>query len=99
VAKLRVAAQFIITRHPTVRDVLTPLVEHLQALVGSRMILHLLRHVAFLPPLLIPYPVLGKGQAEVEQGMVVARDVPHEDADLAVIDLASVATPLALHSY
>src|SRR5438093_13701717 len=29
--------------------------------------------------------------------MVVTRDVPHEDADLAVVDLASVATPLALH--
>jgi hypothetical protein len=29
--------------------------------------------------------------------MIVARDVPHEDADLAVVDLAPVATPLALH--
>ena len=35
-------------------------------------------------------------QAEVEQGMIVARDVPHEDADLAVVHLAPVATPLAL---
>src|SRR2546426_8561816 len=32
----------------------------------------------------------------IEQGMVVARDVSHEDAHLAVIDLAPVATPLAL---
>ena len=31
--------------------------------------------------------------------MVVARDVPHEDANLAVVDLAPVATPLALHSH
>jgi hypothetical protein len=29
--------------------------------------------------------------------MVGARDVPHEDADLAVVNLAPVATPLALH--
>jgi hypothetical protein len=35
---------------------------------------------------------------EVEQGMVVATDVAHEHADLAVIDLASVAAPLALHA-
>ena len=31
--------------------------------------------------------------------MIVARDVPHEDANLAVVDLAPVATPLALHPY
>ena len=31
--------------------------------------------------------------------MVMARDVPHEDADLAVVDLAPVATPLALHAH
>src|SRR6266478_10102804 len=31
--------------------------------------------------------------------MVVTRDVPHEDADLAVVDLAPVATPLALDAY
>jgi hypothetical protein len=31
--------------------------------------------------------------------MGVARDVPHEDAHLAVIDFASVAAPLALHAH
>src|SRR5215510_3713060 len=31
--------------------------------------------------------------------MVMARDVPHEDAHLAVIDFASVAAPLALHAH
>ena len=31
--------------------------------------------------------------------MVVRRDVAHEDADLAVIDLAPVAAPLALHPH
>ena len=31
--------------------------------------------------------------------MVVTRDVPHEDADLAGVDLAPVAAPLALHAH
>ena len=31
--------------------------------------------------------------------MVVARDVRHEDAHLAVIDFAAVAAPLALHAH
>src|SRR5215831_11244359 len=31
--------------------------------------------------------------------MVVARDILHEHADLAVVDLAPVATPLALHAH
>jgi hypothetical protein len=47
-------------------------------------------------PVRIACPVLGQGHAEVEHGMVAARDVPHND-DLAGIDLAPVATPLALH--
>jgi hypothetical protein len=29
--------------------------------------------------------------------MVVAEHVPHEDPDLAVVDFAAVAAPLALH--
>src|SRR5262245_17490681 len=47
-------------------------------------------------PWLVPGPVLGQGQAKVEQGMVTATDVPHEDTHLAVVDLAPVAAPLAL---
>src|SRR5262249_13726867 len=97
VAKPRVAPQFIVPRHPTVRDLLAPQVEHLYALLLPRVIPHLRRHVACLASLLVPCPLLGQGEAEVEQGMVVARDVPHEDADLAVVDLTPVATPLALH--
>jgi hypothetical protein len=31
--------------------------------------------------------------------MVVARDVAHENAHLAVVDLAPVATPLTLDAY
>src|SRR5688572_19902842 len=81
----------------TAQHLITPRVEHLQTLLLSRVIPHLRWDMACLTPWLIPCPGLGQGQAEVEQGMVVARDVSHEDAYLAVVDLASVATPLALH--
>jgi hypothetical protein len=91
-----VAAQLIVTCHPTVRDVLTPLVQHLQALLGPRVILHLRRDMACLAPWLVPGPVLGQGQAKVEQGMIAATDVAHEDAHLAVVDLAAVPAPLTL---
>ena len=89
----------IIACHPAVGHLLTPHVQHFQALLVPRLILHLQGHVAFLTPSLVPCPVLGQGQAKVEQGMVVATDVPHEDPHLAVIDLAPVPTPLPLHPY
>jgi hypothetical protein len=87
VAALRVAAQLIVTRDLTMRDVFTPQVEHLHTLVGSRVVLHLLRPMAGVASLLIPGPFLGKVQPEVEQGVIVARDVPHVDAHLAVVHL------------
>src|SRR5262245_38183568 len=95
-AKPRVATQFIIACHPAMGYLITPLGEHLQTLRLSRVIPHLLWHVAFLASLLVSDPVLGQGQAEVEQGMLLARDVSHEDADLTGVDLAPVATPLTL---
>src|SRR5262249_7509790 len=76
-----------------------PRVEHLQALLVPRVIPSLRRDMALRTPLRIPGPVLGQGQAEVEQGMIVARDVPHEDADLAIVDLPPVATPLAFDAH
>src|SRR5262249_34624008 len=94
--KPRVAPQLIVTRHPAVRHLRPPQVEHRQALLVPRLIAHLRRDMALHTPLLILGPVLGQGQAEVEQGIVVTRDVPHEDADLTVVDLAPVATPVAL---
>jgi len=91
-----VSAQFIVPCHPAVRHLRTPQVEHLQALLVARLILNLRRHVAFLASLLIPYPLMGQGQAKVEQGVIVAGHVPHVDPDLTVVDLAPVPTPLAL---
>src|SRR5215510_6763443 len=93
------APQFIVTRHPAVRDLLSPQVEHLQTLVLSRAILHLLWHVAFFAPLWVACPVSRERQAEVEQGMIPARHVPHVHADLTVVDLASVASPLPFHPH
>jgi len=97
--KLRVATQLIITRDPAVRHLLSPRVEHLQTLFLPRLIAYLQRHVACLASLLVAGPLLRQKQAEVEQDMVVVRDVAHEDADLAVVHLAPVAAPLPLYSH
>ncbi len=59
------------------------------------LVTHLGWHVACLAPLLIAAPFLREIQSEIEQRMVVARDITHKHADLAVVDFASVATPLA----
>src|SRR5262249_10088227 len=96
VAKLCVAPQFIVPRHPAVRHLFTPRVEHLHTLLVARLITDFWWHVACLALLLVSGPLLGEGQAEGKQGMVMVRDVAHEDADLAVVDLAPVTTPLAL---
>src|SRR5262249_3266741 len=76
-----------------------PLIKHLQTLRLSRLIAYVWRHMAFLAPLLVSCPLPRQVQTEVEQGMVMVRDVAHEDADLAVVDLPPVATPLALHPH
>jgi hypothetical protein len=67
-----VAPQFIVTRDPAVRDLLTPQVQHLQALLMAGVIPHFRRHMACLASLLVACPLLRQGQAEVEQGVVVA---------------------------
>src|SRR5262249_27846181 len=95
-AKPRVAPQLIVTCHPAVRDLLAPQVEHLQTLLGTRAIPHL-RHMAYLASVFVPSPLLGQRQAEIEQGMVLATNISHKDADLAVVDLAPVTTPLPFH--
>src|SRR5262249_50285063 len=83
-AKPCVAPQLIVPCHPAVGHLIPPPVEHVQTLRGTRAIRHVLGHVACLTSLLVPCPLLGKGQAEIEQGMIVARHVPHEDPHLTV---------------
>src|SRR5207237_6229015 len=65
----------------------------------TRLVRHLWWHVTCLTPLLIAYPFLRQIQPEVEQGMLLISNIAHEDANLAVVDFAPVATPLALHPH
>src|SRR5262249_60781053 len=74
-----------------------PQVAHFQALLLSRAIMALLRHMTLLTSVCVPRPLLGKGQPEVEQGMIAARHIPHVHPHLTVVDLPPVAAPLPLH--
>src|SRR5262249_16069562 len=98
-AKPCVAPQFIIPCHPAVGYLVPPRLQHLQTLLVARLIAHVFGYVAGLASWRIPGPVCGQGQAEVEQGMVVATAIAHEHADLAVIALAPVATPLPFDTH
>ena len=40
-------------------------------------------------------PFFGQVETDIDQGVFAARDVAEVDADLAVLDLAQAATPLA----
>jgi hypothetical protein len=97
--KPRVAAQFIVAGYPAVGDLISPLVEHLQALLLARLIPYLRWHMTFLASPHVPCPVLRQIQPEVEQGMVVVTDIAHEHTDLAVVDFSSVAAPLPFDTY
>jgi hypothetical protein len=99
VAEPRVATQFIVPCDPAMGHLITLRIEHLHTLLLPRVIAHRCGHVAFLASSLVACPLLGQGQAKVEQGMVLAGDLPHENAHLAGVDLAPVATPLALHAH
>src|SRR5713226_7161645 len=55
--------------------------------------------MAGLASWLVSGPLLREGHAEVEHGMLVTRDVSHEDTHLAGVNLAPVATPLALDAH
>src|SRR5215813_12396856 len=94
-AKPRVAAERILTGAPTVWDVRTPRVEHLQTLLLTCAGTNLRRHMACVAPLFVTCPFLGQGQPEVESDMLMIRDRAHADADRAVVDFAPMPTPLA----
>src|SRR5262249_39119472 len=98
-AKPGMVPQLIVTRHPAVRHLRTPEVEHFQALLLSRAILDLLRHMTLLTSVCVPRPLFGQVQPEVEQGMIAARHISHVHSHLTVVDLPPVTTPLPLHPY
>jgi hypothetical protein len=93
------APELVIACHPTVGHLIPPPVEHLHTLLLACVIPHLQRHMACVASLCIPGPLLGQEQAEIEQRMVAARDVPHEHPNLAIVDLAPVAAPLTLDAH
>src|SRR6267378_3335770 len=95
-AKPRVTTELVLAGHPAVRHVIPPRVKHLSTLLMAGAIPHLQRHVAVRTPVLVSCPLLRERQAEVEQGMLVPRDVAHEHAHLAVVNFAPVTAPLAL---
>src|SRR4029450_7637788 len=53
-AQPRMTPQFIIADHPAMRHLRTPQVEHVQTLLGTRAIRHVLGHVACLASWLAP---------------------------------------------
>src|SRR5262249_2853450 len=73
--KLRVVTQLIITRDPAVRHLSPPRVEHLHTQLLAGVVPPLRRHVACLASWRIPGPLLRQRQTEVEQGVIVVRDV------------------------
>src|SRR5215475_4682403 len=94
-AKPRVAAQLIITGDPAVWHLRTPCIEHLQTLLLARLVTNLWWHMAYVASLLVTCPLPRQGQPEVEQGILMSRDIAHEDTNLAVVDFAPMPTPLA----
>ena len=96
VAQPRGASQRGITGDPAVGPLSPPRVKPLQTLLRPRVLPPLQRHVAFLAPWLVPWPLLRQGPTEVEQGLVWRRDVAHEAAPLAGGDLTPVAAPVPL---
>jgi hypothetical protein len=65
-AKPCVATQLIIAGHPAMGHLSTPRLEHLQALLLTRVIPHRLGHMALLASGRVSCPLLREGQAEVE---------------------------------
>jgi hypothetical protein len=55
--------------------------------------------MAVLASWLVSCPLLRQGQAEVEQGMLLTRDVAHEHTDLAIVDFSPVPAPLTFDAH
>jgi hypothetical protein len=99
VAKLRLATQLIIPWHPAMGHLRPPRRTPFQARRVPCLIAHRLRHVAGRASWRIPCPGLRQGQAEVEHGRLRATDLAQKDADLALVPLAPMTTPVALDAH
>ena len=97
-AKLRRTAHLVVAGDPAVRQVIPALVEHLQGESVAGAELDLLGHARFLAAGAVLRPILGKVRTCIDQCMFLPRHVSHEDADLAIVDLAVAAAPLPRHA-
>src|SRR5450755_297121 len=60
--------------------------------------LHRFGHARLVAARAVLGPFLGKIKTCIDQSLFLPGDVSHEDADLAVLDLAEPATPLSCHA-
>src|SRR5208337_5252208 len=97
-AELTDASEFIVARHPGVRELAAVGFDHSQSNSPGFLILHPARHVALGPPLLVFGPLLGQIQPTIQGTMPTRGGVTEKDADLAVLHLSQVAAPLARHA-
>src|SRR3954447_18351932 len=93
-AEPRTAAHLVVTGPPPVRQQRATFVEHLQGQPVAGAEAHAPGHAGLLAPLAVGGPLRGQIEADIDEGVLLARGVAEEDADLAVLDLAQPAAPL-----
>src|SRR4051794_15873186 len=80
------------------RQCLAALLEHLEGELVTGAMRQIPGHARPLPTGLVRRPFLWKEQTCINQSVFFPRHVSHEDADLAVVNLAVSAAPLAGHA-
>lgn len=98
-AKRGGAPHFVVPGHPRVRQQGALFGEHLERLGVVSLKAHFLRVIRRFAPRSVLGPFLRQIQSSVYQDVVDPRHVGHVDGDLAVVDLAQTATPLAGHAH
>ena len=95
-AELGGPAQLVIADDPAVGQAGQAPVEQVQGDPPGLLELDLLGDVALLASGLVVGPILGQVEPAVQRGVAGLGGVGQEDADLAVVDLAQPAAPLAI---
>ena len=98
-AKMAYAPQFVVSGDPLVRQHRAVFEEHFQHQGMSGLKTHLLRHARLAESFPILRPFLRQIQTKIDQGVFFRRNISPIDADLAVIDFALSAAPLAGHAH
>src|SRR6266511_752170 len=94
-AELGGPAEFVITHDPAVGQAGQAPVQQVQRDPPLLLEVDLRRDMALRAPGLIVSPILGQVELAVQRGVTGLRGIGQEDADLAVVDLAQPAAPLA----